>query len=107
MRWIKIFDSLDKAETRVSIDTPILLEIGKRKLVLIRRKTGWFAADNACPHQNESLSGGWLNSENEIICPLHEYRFSLHSGRECRGRTSDLQTYPVKAENGLFIGLTS
>ncbi len=52
----------------------------------------------------EKLSKGTVNYAGEIICPLHFYRFDLKTGRECQGRTEDLATYTVKAnEEGLFV----
>lgn len=33
-----------------------------------------------CSHANGSLGLGWIE-EGEVVCPLHQWRFSLSSGR--------------------------
>lgn len=95
---------MKEAESRVAINKPVLLRVGDKKIALIRKENDWLAVDNSCPHQHESLAGGQINAQNEIICPLHEYRFNLTTGRECRNRTKDLTTYPVKINEGLYLG---
>ncbi len=106
MRWIKIFDSTGEARQRLKKRNPLPLRIGERKINLVLCQERIYAVADACPHQHASLSGGWTNHLCEIICPLHEYRFSLESGQESAGRASHLETFPVQTENGLFIGLT-
>ncbi|MCE2733978.1 MAG: Rieske 2Fe-2S domain-containing protein, partial [Flammeovirgaceae bacterium] len=57
-----------------------------------------------CTHNKASLSQGKLNAFEEIICPWHEYRFNLKTGRECAGRSADLQTWQTeKKEDGLYL----
>lgn len=105
MRWIKIFNSEEEAIARISERNPLPLQIGERRLNLVRCQDTWYAVADACPHQHASLAGGWTNHLCEIICPLHEYRFSLKTGRESSERTPDLETFPVRSENGILIGL--
>jgi nitrite reductase/ring-hydroxylating ferredoxin subunit len=38
-----------------------------------------YAIQNLCPHEGAALSGGVVDSE-EVICPLHAYRFHLRTG---------------------------
>jgi len=105
MRWIKIFASIEEAHSRINKLNPLPLQIGDKKITLVYCNESWYAVDDACPHQHASLAKGWTNHICDIICPLHEYRFDLSSGRESQGRTSDLGTYPVKLEDGLSIGI--
>ncbi len=38
-----------------------------------------YAIENRCPHEGAELSGGVVEGE-EVICPLHAYRFHLKTG---------------------------
>ncbi len=105
--WYKIFDSLEEANLKISLQKTILLRAGKHEICLGRTEKGFFAVQNHCPHQHESLHQGWLNTLDEIICPLHFYRFNLRNGQEMTGKNCpDLFIYPLKiTEEGLFLGL--
>ncbi len=65
---------------------------------------GFRAFDNACPHQSEALSKGRLTQFNEVVCPLHHYRFSVKSGQESRNRCRPMNIYKVEQRDaGLFL----
>ncbi|MBX2969014.1 MAG: Rieske 2Fe-2S domain-containing protein [Cyclobacteriaceae bacterium] len=106
MQWIKIFSSMEEAQSRIQSDKPQLVLIGEKRICLVKRQNQFFAVQDRCTHNGESLSKGMVNYLGEVICPWHNYRFSLQNGRECSSRSADLITYPVKVEsNGLFIGI--
>lgn len=104
MKRVKVFDDIEKAKDVIKDSTSILVIINNKKICLTRHKETFYASDDKCPHQFESLSKGSVNYIGEIICPLHSYRYDLKTGRECQMRTADLKTYPVEINNnGLFI----
>lgn len=105
MRWIRIFDNWEAACNRLPADDPYLLQIGDLRISIVRHDEQLFAFQALCPHQNEPLYKGKVNRAGEVICPLHAYRFNLNTGRECRERTEDMEIYPVKIDNGVFIGI--
>jgi nitrite reductase/ring-hydroxylating ferredoxin subunit len=66
----------------------------------------FYAVQDGCSHNGESLSGGRVNYIGEIICPWHNYRFDLKSGRACDSDCADLRTFPVRYDaSGFFIGI--
>lgn len=66
----------------------------------------FFAVQDSCSHNGESLSKGTVNYLGEVVCPWHNYRFELSTGRECSMRSADLRTYPIKVDvDGFFIGI--
>jgi nitrite reductase/ring-hydroxylating ferredoxin subunit len=107
MKWIKIFNDWAEASARLPEDKITELNIGTLPLAIVRRKSELFIFERNCPHQHASLTGASFNGFNEVICPLHEYRFHLASGQEAAGRCRDLRLYPVRIEHGIFIGLKS
>ena len=104
--WVKIFDTIEMAKEAVPIQTGRLIKIGDLKICLIHHHHGFSAMTDRCPHMGASLSKGIVNYLGEIICPLHEYRFSSKTGEEDRHRCDAVKTYAVKIElEGVFIGL--
>jgi len=106
MEWIKVFGSDAEARQRILADKPQLLVLYGKRICLALHNDTFFAVQDACTHNGESLSKGTINYLGEVICPLHNYQFDLQSGRECCSRSRDLITYPVKIdESGFFVGI--
>jgi nitrite reductase/ring-hydroxylating ferredoxin subunit len=106
MDWIKIFSSDTEAKERLTTGKPQLVIIGEKRICLVRLENRFAAVQDTCTHNGESLSKGHINYLGEIICPWHNYCFELQGGREIQGRSADLKTFPVKADDtGFFIGI--
>jgi nitrite reductase/ring-hydroxylating ferredoxin subunit len=106
MEWIKIFSTVDEAKVRLTVDHPQLVIIGAVRVCLVRRGETFFAVQDSCSHNGESLSGGKVNYLGEVVCPWHGYRFELATGRATDSSCGDLKTYPIKFdESGFFIGI--
>ena len=106
MDWIKVFSGADEARKRISTDKPQLLILHGKRVCLVLHNDTFFAVQDSCTHNGESLSKGHVNYLGEVICPLHNYQFNLQNGRECSSRSRDLVTYPVKIdESGFFVGI--
>ena len=106
MNWVKVFAGDAEARERISPDKPQLLVLHGKRICLVLHSDTFFAVQDACSHNGESLNKGHVNYLGEIICPLHNYQFNLRNGRECSSRSRDLMTYPVKIdESGFFVGI--
>jgi nitrite reductase/ring-hydroxylating ferredoxin subunit len=106
MQWVKIFSSEKEARERLEDKRLQLLIVHGHRICLALYQQTFFAVQDACSHNSESLSKGAVNHLGEVICPWHNYRFNLQSGRECTARSADLKTYPVRAEaDGFYIGI--
>lgn len=104
MEWYKIFADEQRARVVLSSGKPQRVQIGDVKICLVMFKDGYFAVQDACTHNSESLSKGWVNHVGEIVCPWHNYRFELRSGKPCDSTCADLKTYPVRIdETGFYI----
>ena len=73
---------------------PLKVEAFGRAVLLCRSDDGIYAVDEICPHENESMARGVV-FEGQIICPHHQYRFDLDTGR-CNRRCAPVQTYEVR-----------
>ena len=106
MEWVKIFADEKEAKQRITERKPQLLVVHGKRICLVLLKDTFYAVQDACSHNGESLSKGTLNFLGEIICPWHNYRFDLQSGRESASRSKDLVTFPIKSdESGFYIGV--
>jgi nitrite reductase/ring-hydroxylating ferredoxin subunit len=83
------------------------LQEGKMKLVsvegtpilLIKQEGLIFAINNRCPHMACSFSGGTLDGL-VIVCPCHDWRFDLKTGKYDVEPNYELTKYDWKINDG-------
>lgn len=101
---VKLFDSLETAKSVLKNGKPRLARIENREYCLVREGSRIYVFRNACPHMGEQLHKGNINLINEIVCPLHTYRFNMDTGEESSGRCRPLKTFPViEKTGGLYV----
>lgn len=101
---VKVFNSAQEATQTIPSGQMKLLIINGTKVALANMRDGFKAFDSACPHQKNPLHKGLLTRYQEIVCPLHHYRFNLQTGEESANRCGSLKFYSlVINENGFFI----
>lgn len=102
----KIFSSQQEMEEQLQIRSLLEITIDGVRIGLARTKEGFYAFLNECPHNKAKLTDGICNWHNEVVCPWHEYRFDLQSGREATGRGLNLKTYHIEiSEEGVYLVL--
>ena len=80
--------------------------LGDKNITLVRVAAEFYAFQGYCPHRGAPLYQGYLNNTNEIICPLHQYRFDIRSGEVKSGACPDLETFPTQlTDQGLEISI--
>lgn len=63
----------------------------------------FYATDGLCTHEQVHLADG-LVMDNIIECPKHNGRFDYRTGKARKAPVCvDLQTYPVRVENGAVL----
>ncbi|HNP95102.1 MAG TPA: Rieske 2Fe-2S domain-containing protein [Cyclobacteriaceae bacterium] len=106
MQWVKILSGKEEALKRIKPGTTQLVVVHQQRICLARVEDDFFAVEDKCSHNGESLSKGNINYLGEVICPWHGYRFNLQTGRESGERSRDLNTYAIKSdESGFYVGL--
>ena len=104
MKVVKIFDSKQKADECLFPNKPFVISLNGLKICIIKNSSGLFAFKSQCPHSGADLADGFINLNNEIVCPLHGYRFGLIDGREKSGKECELHMYGIELrEDGLFL----
>ncbi len=102
--WIKVADSADEIQFK---DNEIAkIEIEEKSICLIKSAEDIKACASKCPHAGNDLSDGFVDKKQNIVCPLHGYRFSMRNGRDINDEGYFLKIYPVKeTPEGIFIKL--
>lgn len=104
MKWIKIFNKLNTAIQTIPTGSSKVIIIGDHRICLSNVNNQFYAIQDACPHSGHSLSQGKINYLNEVVCPLHGYRFNLKHGQEGDQKCADAKTYRIRVdEEGLAI----
>jgi len=101
---IKLFDNMDIALKKVPEQKVLKVTINKKEYLLLNYRGCLTLTESHCPHMQHPLKECKFNGFNEIICPLHEYRFNIKTGEESAGRCGPLSVFPVKVNDlGLFV----
>lgn len=58
-----------------------------------------FAIENHCPHKGGPLTQGIVHGA-AVTCPLHNWVFSLETGKALGADEGEVKTIPVKVEDG-------
>jgi NAD(P)H-dependent nitrite reductase small subunit len=53
------------------------------------------ALSDRCPHEGGSLGSGWIE-DDEVVCPLHRWRFKLKDGRCTTMRGNSVHRFPAE-----------
>ena len=76
--------------------------VGDAMVAVFRLRSGELrAVDAVCPHSGGPLADGQFDAK-KVICPLHNYFFSLSDGR-CVNGDMAVRTYPVREEAGQIV----
>ena len=74
--------------------------VGGRRVAVFRSRSGRvFALDDRCPHRGGPLSDGMLAGD-QVVCPLHAFRFNANSGECDQPNVCGVGTHPVEVIDG-------
>jgi len=71
------------------------------EVAVFRCQDRLYALQNQCPHEGGSLAGGAVEGE-EVVCPLHGYRFNIKTGACATDPRLRAKTFPVVPKGGGF-----
>jgi nitrite reductase (NADH) small subunit len=75
-------------------------EVAGRTIAVFRARNGKvFAVDGSCPHKGGPLADGMLIDE-QVVCPLHAFRFHGTSGECDQANVCSIATYPAEVCDG-------
>ncbi len=105
--WFKISDACYNVESFVPKNSVCTVIVKGKEFCVANLADGLFAMNDYCPHAGASLGHGWCNEKGIVMCPLHNYKYDIHTGKCVSGdEFYRVKTYPVKVDDeGIFIGL--
>ena len=104
MKSYKLAENREDLLNKLDEQGKTIIRLGERKICLFHHQGDFHVFDHLCPHNKHPLFEGAINFQNEIVCPLHAYRFSLKDGKECEHRTAALTIHNLKAEaEGIYL----
>jgi len=78
-------------------------QIGDKTVAIFRNRQGKiFAVENKCPHKGGPLSDGMMVG-NQIVCPLHAFRFDGSSGECDQAHVCSIESYEVEESQGMVV----
>ena len=77
------------------------LVVNGHEVAVFRCRGTLYALQNSCPHEGGSLAGGHIEGD-EVICPLHGYRFNVKTGACSTDPRLRAKTFAVVLGQGGF-----
>jgi len=73
-------------------------QVGAWKIAVFHTREGRvYATEASCPHKRGPLADGLVGG-NQLVCPLHEWRFDLQTGKALNG-TCDLRVFRITVQS--------
>ncbi len=95
---IKVAEAGDVLE-----NSAILVQVKGRPVALINKGGEYFAVDNACPHEGESLSQGDVEGDH-VVCAYHGWKVNMKTGESFEIPGFFIDKFNVKVvENEIYI----
>ena len=103
-KWIKVAD--DISDISFNDKNIAIIQIAEKSICIVKTEKGLKACSSRCPHAGGDLSEAFLDKKENIVCPVHGYRFSINNGRDTNSEGYFLKIYKIKETGeGIFIKL--
>ena len=94
-------------ESEHQVGEIIAASMGGIDVVVCRTGEGFSVLERRCLHAGADLAEGVLVG-NELICPLHGWRYRAADGGHVQSACNQLATYPVRVEqDGTVVACTT
>ncbi len=90
------------AENELWIGEMRPVQVGGRRVLLLRTERGVHAYEDRCPHLGHPLSRGRLEG-NTLTCSAHEFRFDADSGHGKNPKNLQLTGIEVACRHGKIL----
>ena len=103
-QWHKIAN--DKSEFIFPLSGLLQIQVGKKQVCIAQVNGNLFGCASNCPHAGGVIADGYIDALNNIVCPVHRYKFNLQNGRNVSGEGYYLKIYPIReTDEGVYIGI--
>jgi nitrite reductase/ring-hydroxylating ferredoxin subunit len=102
-KWHKVADGEDAIEWSVGDVGEV--DVNGKKICIGRFNGEWYGFEAVCPHAGAPMKDAYVDGVCQVVCPVHQLKFSLKTGRDMNGEGYKLKTYPVEHRpDGIFVG---
>ncbi len=102
IKWHKAADSINNIAWQGN--QMAIVQVSGKTITLALINNQVFACAHKCPHASGILADGLIDSSNNIVCPLHRYKFNLFNGCNTSGEGYYLKVFAVEErEAGIFV----
>jgi nitrite reductase/ring-hydroxylating ferredoxin subunit len=102
--WHKIADHIN--ELQFQENNICLIEVKEKQMCLAKYNNELFVFAFQCPHAGGFLIDGYIDAQGNVVCPIHEYKYSIKNGRNVSGEGYYLKHWPVEIrDDGIYIGM--
>jgi 3-phenylpropionate/trans-cinnamate dioxygenase ferredoxin component len=93
--WVRVADVAEIAPGKFKV-----VEIDGAMVAVFNLDGAFYAIDDVCTHDGDSLSGGTIEGE-EIVCPRHGARFSIKTGAVTEPPAYEpVHSFPLRVRDG-------
>jgi len=105
IQFYKIYDfKLDGTEPQ-AINTVRSIAVEGKRICLTRLHDGYFAMDDKCPHAGAPLGSGKCNEDEQVVCPIHRYKYNPRTGKGQATQGDFVDIYVTEQRNdGIYVG---
>jgi 3-phenylpropionate/trans-cinnamate dioxygenase ferredoxin subunit len=102
--WHKIAN--EQSELIFPLNGLLQVDVAEKRVCIAKVKDALHACTSKCPHAGGNICDGFIDVSNNVVCPLHRYKFNLQNGRNVSGEGYYLKTYPLRqTDEGIYIGI--
>lgn len=99
---IKIADS--EASIPFRENNIAVMDVNGKSICIGKYKERLFAFAYKCPHAGALLSDGWIDVQGNVVCPLHQYKYNLQTGRHPADGGYLLRRWKIEhKEDGIYL----
>ncbi|RED94115.1 Rieske (2Fe-2S) protein [Marinoscillum furvescens] len=97
---ILLFDNRNDADQLLAKQTIVELAIDGERWLFTKYDESYFLFEKHCPHFDYPLKESPISGTGEVVCPWHNYRFSLiRSGSESEQRCRPLRVIRARVDD--------
>jgi nitrite reductase/ring-hydroxylating ferredoxin subunit len=103
-KWYKVADTVEGL--RLTAGDICEVEVDGKKVCIGKSGEEWYGFAASCPHAGAPMAEAYIDGVCRVVCPVHQLKFNLKTGRDANGDGYKLKMYPVEVRaDGVFVGL--
>jgi nitrite reductase/ring-hydroxylating ferredoxin subunit len=104
-KWIWHKIAAQESDLLLHTNNLLEIEVAGKRVCLAKHNHQLLACAATCPHAGATMANGYVDVLGNIVCPLHQYKFNLQTGKNVTGEGYFLKRFLVETRpDGVFLG---